>query len=140
MQIAVCCWWIQTTMQCAGQFTVRSVCQLLRCNVRTIYPRNLRPHSEFCSKHHWTYIGSIIVCRYHWLQHFHYCVQMTTARSDRNREPMQLQAFRTDLLPRHFYSVAWMNFVLTSLWNFLCVVLQTGSDALARLVAAQTRQ
>jgi hypothetical protein len=53
---------------------------------------------------------------------------------------MQLQAFRTDLLPRHFYSVAWMNFVLTSLWNFLCVVLQTGSDALARLVAAQTRQ
>ena len=103
MQFAVYCWRIQTTMQCAGQFTFRLVSLLLRCNTRKVFLRTLRPHSEFCSETRWTCEGralaalsycvmtgcsfSIIVCR------------CTAARSDRNKEPTQFQAFRSDALP-----------------------------------------
>ena len=94
----------------------------------------LRPHSEFRSEPHWTCIGNLDVSRYHWLQHFHYCVQIQLLDQTGTKN---LRSFRHSVAtyfrysPRiiwHFYAVAWMNFGLTSLWNLslFCVTNRQG--------------
>jgi len=104
MQISVCCWLIQTTMQSAGHFTFRSVGPLPRCNTRTMFPCTLRPHFGFRSEPSPTGRAKAV----HWQPYrislwlasaFPSLRADTTARADRNKEPMQLQAFRSDALP-----------------------------------------
>ena len=88
----------------AGHFTVlievRSMGRLLRCNIRTMFPRTVRPHSEFCSKPHWTCIGSLIVS-YFVINGF--SISIIACRYNGPigpvKEPTQVQAFRSDVLP-----------------------------------------
>lgn len=93
-----------------------------------------------------SYIGSFIVLRYDWLQHFHYCLQIqqldqTGTKNLRSfRHSVATHCLYSPRVMRHFCLVAGMNFVLTDVWNFHCVVLQTGNDVLTRLVAAAQTQ